>query len=463
MPKTNLEEPKLKHCVECGTKIREKAEMCPKCGAKQPLSYNHKNIIKKSKSKGVFGWIFGVLFGLAGFGSLVSGQIISAFILFVFMLILVPPLVNFIKEKTNLKITTGIKIIIIITGLILIGLLSDSSQTGTNGNIEDAQLEKVLTKTTDGSIIESQKYIFEPFTGKPTINKCVNICYESVGIDASYAKDRCKEFCRDISYYKGDEGLRDAIDTYQQDIVTKKNEKLVKQDIEKGVYDNLFPDCINKIKAQYEVENKLYSFVGMSNNSFSEEQIENECKSKITLQWINNNKTPKLGAEAENKKSQAIEKYDYVVKCTNITFQKYYLIAVLNNPIITINNFNNNTQLEKIKKDCYNEKEKHFWPEGYIPHVTNELKELQTKVDFLISCEELTINKTLLICEVGNTPQNFTHIRLKETAFRECVSISKNENNMPLPDFFDTHLNWIKESILENEKYPKKSICRVIN
>ena len=53
--KTNLDSPKLKYCVECGKKIRENAEICPKCGVRQPLLSNEnektnpENSTKKSQ------------------------------------------------------------------------------------------------------------------------------------------------------------------------------------------------------------------------------------------------------------------------------------------------------------------------------------------------------------------------------------------------------------------------------
>jgi len=49
--KSNLESPKLKYCVECGAKIREKAEICPKCGVRQPL-FSHQKEKNQQENSG---------------------------------------------------------------------------------------------------------------------------------------------------------------------------------------------------------------------------------------------------------------------------------------------------------------------------------------------------------------------------------------------------------------------------
>jgi ribosomal protein L40E len=51
-PKSNLDNPKLKFCVECGAKIREKAEICPKCGVRQPLFAHQKSSTQQDDAEG---------------------------------------------------------------------------------------------------------------------------------------------------------------------------------------------------------------------------------------------------------------------------------------------------------------------------------------------------------------------------------------------------------------------------
>jgi TM2 domain-containing membrane protein YozV len=57
-----------KHCVECGEMIRERAEICPHCGVRQPPSINgqvrhgdHKDFVGKKVVAGVFGLLLGSL------------------------------------------------------------------------------------------------------------------------------------------------------------------------------------------------------------------------------------------------------------------------------------------------------------------------------------------------------------------------------------------------------------------
>ena len=76
----------------------------------------------------VIGWIFGCIFALGGIGMLVSGAIFAAIIYFIIACIMIPPVMTSIEKKTDIELSGGIKIVlIVILCIILVPLMPDAS------------------------------------------------------------------------------------------------------------------------------------------------------------------------------------------------------------------------------------------------------------------------------------------------------------------------------------------------
>lgn len=115
--------------------------------------------IKKITLGGILSWIFGILFLLSAVGSIFSGEIFSGIVLFVMAGAILPSANKLLKEKQNIELSRGLKITIIIIGLIIIGITSGSSNIETVNNYEnniqpenskelqDAELNKVFSET----------------------------------------------------------------------------------------------------------------------------------------------------------------------------------------------------------------------------------------------------------------------------------------------------------------------------
>lgn len=117
---------------------------------------------KETKKVGaglVFSWIFGILFLLSAIGSIFSGEIFSGMVLFVMAGAILPTVNKLLKEKQNIELSRGLKITIIIIGLIIIGITSGSSNIDSTNNYENniqsentkapssAELSKVFLET----------------------------------------------------------------------------------------------------------------------------------------------------------------------------------------------------------------------------------------------------------------------------------------------------------------------------
>lgn len=85
--------------------------------------------VKKVTVGLVLSWIFGVIFILSGLGALFSLQLISALVLLVMAIVLLPPANKFISNKFKFELSKGIKALIIIVGLVIVGFSSDFEET----------------------------------------------------------------------------------------------------------------------------------------------------------------------------------------------------------------------------------------------------------------------------------------------------------------------------------------------
>jgi len=73
---------------------------------------------------GVLSWFFGVLFGLVGLGSLMSSSFVMGVTFLILAIVLLPPMKNFFKEKMNVEVSKGLKIGIVILGLIIMSIMN---------------------------------------------------------------------------------------------------------------------------------------------------------------------------------------------------------------------------------------------------------------------------------------------------------------------------------------------------
>lgn len=96
-----------KFCSECGSVIKAKAELCPKCGCRQTLHYSSVNI-SASASNGKSRITAAVLaFFLGGIGvhKFYLGQIGLGFVYLIFFWTFVPAIIAFIEFILYLTMT----------------------------------------------------------------------------------------------------------------------------------------------------------------------------------------------------------------------------------------------------------------------------------------------------------------------------------------------------------------------
>jgi hypothetical protein len=116
-----------------------------------------KKDVKKITLGGIFGWIFGILFGLAALGSLISAQIVPALVLIAMAAVLLPPVNKIFSEKMNFELSKGIKIAVIIAGFVILGMTmdtetmpNDNSQVNTNNQAStQAETQQKSVKQTE--------------------------------------------------------------------------------------------------------------------------------------------------------------------------------------------------------------------------------------------------------------------------------------------------------------------------
>lgn len=78
---------------------------------------------------GVFSWIFGAIFLLSGFGSLVMGNWASGIVYVITGVIIVPITNAYLEKNANFKISGGLKVLIAIVAILVAGFLApDTSE-----------------------------------------------------------------------------------------------------------------------------------------------------------------------------------------------------------------------------------------------------------------------------------------------------------------------------------------------
>lgn len=94
--------------------------------------------IKKISVESSLSWIFGILFALTGIVFVFSAPI-PGLVMLIMAGVLLPPVIKFIDQKWKVYLSKGIKIIIIIIGLIVFGATIDTSNVS---NIQQAESQK---------------------------------------------------------------------------------------------------------------------------------------------------------------------------------------------------------------------------------------------------------------------------------------------------------------------------------
>lgn len=101
--------------------------------------------------KNIFAWIFSVLFIVAGIGMFVE-SFLSGFLMLLAGIIILPPFNKILEEKANLKLTTWLKVIIVLVLLVFSGMAipNNSSNNSNQGNLaltDDLNTQNTQTTT----------------------------------------------------------------------------------------------------------------------------------------------------------------------------------------------------------------------------------------------------------------------------------------------------------------------------
>ncbi len=109
-----------------------------------PQAPEQKDNTKKRNISLILSWMFGSIFLLAGIGSLASHDFLQAIITLILSGILLPPLCNFIEKKSKLRLSRGVKAIILIIGLGIVAVTVNTEE----GKEKAKQKEQIVTKET---------------------------------------------------------------------------------------------------------------------------------------------------------------------------------------------------------------------------------------------------------------------------------------------------------------------------
>lgn len=105
----NEQSKSTKFCVSCGEKIDFKAEICPKCGVKQPVEKNSRSVVVL-KNPGVAAVLS---FFIPGLGQIYNGEIILGFWFLIFQTLLL-----YLAFFRNYKFLFLVSIILWILGIV---------------------------------------------------------------------------------------------------------------------------------------------------------------------------------------------------------------------------------------------------------------------------------------------------------------------------------------------------------
>ena len=112
----------------------------------------------------ILSWIFGILFALTGIIS-VFFKPIPGIVMLIMAAVLLPPITKLVDQKWKFHLSSGVKVIVIIIGLIIFGSTIDTSNTKSQNKQPQAQQEQKQTI----SNTEQQKDKIKPTEEQPKI------------------------------------------------------------------------------------------------------------------------------------------------------------------------------------------------------------------------------------------------------------------------------------------------------
>lgn len=96
----------------------------------------------------ILSWIFGVLFALTGIISVFS-EPIPGLVMLIMAAALLPPVTKLVDQKWKFHLSSGMKIVVIIIGLIIFGATIDTSNVSTTQQAEQQKEEQQATQNED--------------------------------------------------------------------------------------------------------------------------------------------------------------------------------------------------------------------------------------------------------------------------------------------------------------------------
>ncbi|PHM16443.1 MAG: hypothetical protein CJD30_11535 [Sulfuricurvum sp. PD_MW2] len=159
----------LINCEECGKEISDKASICPHCGApveheiiaKKQEELKHQKELESQKQEDelirqkkykeelkrqetplansasiAIGWLFGIIFVIAAFGTLISGNILAGFFYLVASSFLLPSIRKIVYAKTNITIQPNYRIALVLFAVVLAGIAISSAESA---RVEEAK------------------------------------------------------------------------------------------------------------------------------------------------------------------------------------------------------------------------------------------------------------------------------------------------------------------------------------
>jgi len=99
---------------------------------------------KKNTIGLLFGWFFGILFAITGITSIFS-DVIPGLVMLVMAVTILPPVTKLVDQKLKFSLSKGMKIGVIVTGLIIFGATVNPSSTDSNIQQAETQGEEQFT------------------------------------------------------------------------------------------------------------------------------------------------------------------------------------------------------------------------------------------------------------------------------------------------------------------------------
>jgi len=97
----------------------------------------------------ILSWLFGITFAIGGFSGIVSGEPIPGIVMLVMAAVLLPPVTKLVDQKWKFYLSKGMKIVVIIIGLIIFGATIDTSNVSTTQQSEPQKEEQQAIQNED--------------------------------------------------------------------------------------------------------------------------------------------------------------------------------------------------------------------------------------------------------------------------------------------------------------------------